>query len=85
MKQERRGGIETMVTEEVDFLSPEGSRNAMVALKRDSSACSCGKPPPRSRNAVVALKPQGATYRGGSIPGSRNAVVALKLAGSWGT
>ena len=54
-KQERRGGIETGIRSPSKVFEKEGSRNAVVALKRSS-----GSPRPtalpRSRNAVVALK-----------------------------
>ena len=80
-KQERRGGIETIVLppEEAD----EGlrSRNAVVALKHRTMERTWAVPD-RSRNAVVALKPGCADAGFARESGSRNAVVALKPLGS---
>ena len=77
MKQERRGGIETLMGQTPLVQPLPGSRNAVVALKRYN------KSDPvffhnRSRNAVVALKPADPDRRLPGPAGSRNAVVALK-------
>ena len=57
-----------------------GSRNAVVALKRDRMGPDGPASGPRSRNAVVALKRGLGDRVLREFNGSRNAVVALKPA-----